>query len=1183
MMRGVLIGCFGIFSVISTIAASAQTIPDGTLGSERSIIERNNQVELIRGGAQRGQNLFHSFQEFNVGEGQSTYFLNPSSTIQNILTRVTGGDPSEILGTIGIRNASGVTSQPNLFLINPQGILFGENARLEIGGSFIATTANGVRFEDQGNFSATNPESPTLLTINPSALLFMQLNSGEIVNRAGGSSSLPSASSALSGGLFLVGGDIKFEGGTAGTLGNRAELAAISGVGQVGLTDGGRDLKLVVPGDLSRGDITLQDQSALTAVRGDITIYARNLNIANQSVIGTILNTNDSSQSSRAGDITLNVSDKFVLQQGSTISSIVGDSGVGSGGNITINAGTIEISRASSIVSLHRGQGDGGSIEINARDRVSLDGLQTSPSDSVALIATLGLAGQGASGGINLTTGSLSILNGGIISSISDRVGDSGSIALNARGNITVSGIALTRFVTSGVRTTISNNGIGKSGDIQITAETLDIKQGGSIATSIAGRGSAGNIKIVVRDRIALDEAVRRGTNPLISSIFSNALPREGSEGNSGNIDISTGTLTVTNGAIISTDTGRNGSAGDITINARDQVIFDGSAPTEASEDIDFSSGATTSVFSNVNGNGGNIAISTGVLTLSNGGSLISNMFGQGNGGNILINARDRILISGRTPSISRSSISTNLSGTGQAGDITLTTGVLRIEGSGTVEAVATGRGNAGKIFVNASDSVVIDGAVKVSGNFQSVVDDFQFPKFISSDLTEILDSSKISSSAGLGTTNGGEIQISTGKLVITNGGSIEGFSLSGNSAKITVNSREIVTLDGVSKDFILFDGSEIRNRSGINNEVSNGGTGNVGTVAIQARELSILNGAQISSDTRGGGKGGDIMLNVRDRVIVDGGQFGRESNISSSSSDTTLPDGTFRRGRGDAGSIAINTGILTVRNNAVIISSSTSIGKAGSIDIAASQVQVKDQAGIGTVATTVDGGNININASNFLLLRNGSVISTTAGNGNPQATGTGGNIDIDAGFLIAVPQENSDISANATRGNGGRVNIDAQGIFGTQFRLSSSSESDITASSEFGTSGTVTLNTPDTDPSRGLAELPSTPTDPSNQIDQRCTPRARSTSSFIYSGRGGIPANPTDPLNEENRPADWITLEPEDDRPSKPNAAIAERSTSSIVEAKGWRRDINGDIHLVAEASPNLLNPSQSAVPCPD
>jgi filamentous hemagglutinin family protein len=148
----------------------AQIVPDRTLGSENSIVKpdviKGLPSDRIEGGARRGINLFHSFREFNIDEGRGAYFTNPNG-VQNILSRVTGTNPSNILGTLGVRGNA------NLFLINPNGIIFGQNASLDINGSFVATTANAIQFGEQGFFSASDPNSPPLLTVKPSAFLFI--------------------------------------------------------------------------------------------------------------------------------------------------------------------------------------------------------------------------------------------------------------------------------------------------------------------------------------------------------------------------------------------------------------------------------------------------------------------------------------------------------------------------------------------------------------------------------------------------------------------------------------------------------------------------------------------------------------------------------------------------------------------------------------------------------------------------------------------------------------------------------------------------------------------------------------------------------------------------------------------------------------------------------------------------
>ena len=159
MFNGVILGAIATAST----AAVAQIIPDTTLGNESSTVTQGVIKELpsaiIQGGAIRGSNLFHSFQEFNINSGQGAYFTS-TPQIENILTRVTGNNPSNILGKLG------VLGNANLFLMNPKGIIFGPNASLDLGGSFLATTASSIVFSDRTQFSATPEATPALLSVN---------------------------------------------------------------------------------------------------------------------------------------------------------------------------------------------------------------------------------------------------------------------------------------------------------------------------------------------------------------------------------------------------------------------------------------------------------------------------------------------------------------------------------------------------------------------------------------------------------------------------------------------------------------------------------------------------------------------------------------------------------------------------------------------------------------------------------------------------------------------------------------------------------------------------------------------------------------------------------------------------------------------------------------------------------
>ncbi len=193
----------------STNCAQAQIVSDRTQGTEASRLTPNVLVngaaaDRISGGAQRGSNLFHSFSQFNVRDGQRVYFVNPSG-IQNILTRVTGGQVSNILGTLGVEGSA------NLFLLNPNGIVFGPNARLDVRGSFLGTTANSFVFPQGIEFSATNPQAPPLLTINVPIGLQFGSQPGRITSRAVSRDEQGNPIDGLSVGgssLSLIGGEI---------------------------------------------------------------------------------------------------------------------------------------------------------------------------------------------------------------------------------------------------------------------------------------------------------------------------------------------------------------------------------------------------------------------------------------------------------------------------------------------------------------------------------------------------------------------------------------------------------------------------------------------------------------------------------------------------------------------------------------------------------------------------------------------------------------------------------------------------------------------------------------------------------------------------------------------------------------------------------------------------------------
>ncbi|MBW4510848.1 MAG: filamentous hemagglutinin N-terminal domain-containing protein [Scytonematopsis contorta HA4267-MV1] len=322
---------FSFLLFIDALPVKGQITPDNTLGAESSRITPGALIngvnaDKIDGGAQRGNNLFHSFSEFNINNGQRVYFSNPTE-IENILTRVTGGKISNILGTLGVDGAA------NLFLINPNGILFGQNSQLDVRGSFVGTTASGVQFGEQGIFSTANPEAPPLLTINPSALFFNQINPEAKINvqsqASAGTNPLGNQTNGLrvpdGKSLLLLGGDINLTSTGLRAYGGKVELAGLAAPGTVGLTGNGTQLGLVIPSDVTRANVSIIDSviSGFAATAGEISIYSRNLDIVGTSLYGGI-GDGLGFVGAQAGDIKLDTTDTITLRQESIIDGNLG-------------------------------------------------------------------------------------------------------------------------------------------------------------------------------------------------------------------------------------------------------------------------------------------------------------------------------------------------------------------------------------------------------------------------------------------------------------------------------------------------------------------------------------------------------------------------------------------------------------------------------------------------------------------------------------------------------------------------------------------------------------------------------------------------------------------------------------------------------------------------------------------
>ncbi|NEP53254.1 MAG: S-layer family protein, partial [Moorea sp. SIO3C2] len=335
-------------------------------------------------------------------------------------------------------------------------------------------------------------------------------------------------------------------------------------------------------------------------------------------------------------------------------------------------------------------------------------------------------------------------------------------------------------------------------------------------------------------------------------------------------------------------------------------------------------------------------------------------------------------------------------------------------------------------------------------------------------------------------------------------------------------------------------------------------GAGDAGTITIRATELEVSDGGQVIASSSGDGQAGDIILNVND------------IDVTGISEDPRFPSriAAFSVENSPAGSVTITSNNLAVRDGAEISVSARGNGdnaKAGNLDITAESILLDGGATLSAEVNAGDKGNIDLD-SELIVMRDRSNITT-----NATGDATGGNITIDTDLLVAL--DNSDITANAENSFGGRVIINALGIFGTEFREQQTPDSDITASSERGASfsGTVEINAPSADPSAVLFELPETFVNPKLLVATGCG--TDEGNQFTQFGRGGLPTDPTQPLVGETlwmdlRPLPRHTARRRKNRVHAANAANPGNSRRSrIVEANRWIVNKDGVVELVADS----------------
>lgn len=979
--------------------AQAQIRTDGSLGPAAQTLTGPNYSIPQTLGKLAGNNLFHSFQTFNLASGEAANFSTTSPTLANVISRVTGGELSQINGTLRLTAAGGAT--PAFFFINPAGVTFGAGASVDVPGAFHVSTANYLKFPD-GRVYADTTSGSTFSSADPTAFGFLGSTRATIKLK-------DAALATTTGALTLVAGDVGID--HAAVSSNSGELrivangpgaAEVNRVGVLPTASGRLDLR---NGGYFYTEATAQDAG------GNIRIAAGDTGIHSGALVVTATTTDRPAGSITAELTSLEIDGRSAA--GNTgITSQAAISDIGAGGDVTVSAlGGVRILGGGLITSDTYGAGTAGDVTIKAGS-VLLDGaghvnsaritnrasggraglLSVEAADSIDLIHGSQVSsdsfGAGKAGTINLRAGNeIRVLTDSFIASDAYAAGNAGSISITVP-SLTIDGVGGTLLTQ--VSSQALENSQGNAGSIHITTPIgLRLSHGGKIVTSTYKSGNGGDIQVDA-GAVLIDGR----DSDRFTGIFSTA--EYSSSGNAGSIRVTTpGELQLIDGGKIETSTYSLGNGGNIQV-AAGSLRLDGG-----------DSDRTTGVFS------------------------AAEFFSSGNAGSI------RITTPASAQLINGARVETNTRGSGKAGDIQFDAGTLLLEGLSGLRptgifsiADVFSSGHAGKVTVNVSGDAQILQSSEVSsntwslGNAGGVV--FRANNLLIDGKGNFASASINSEAAGGSSGNGGSVTVDVpGHLQIFDVGFISsGTSGSGNAGSVNVSAGRL-TIDGkASLGLAGIDSGTFLKSPGAGGSV---------TVTV-AGDASITNGyIQSRSNTPGtSGRGGDITLVVGGNLKVGGG--GRIH------SDTS--------GSGNAGKIDISANEIVLARGAVddyawIFSDSRGSGAAGSVRVQASKSIELAEGGFITSDAygTGHGGTVTVNAPQIRIggpgMVKGAAISSDATRylDDPnKPSGDAGAVTVVAqsltieGGLTEFPTGITSRTYSGTTGNAGSITVKVRG-----------------------------------------------------------------------------------------------------------------------------------------------------------
>ncbi|MCS6814559.1 MAG: filamentous hemagglutinin N-terminal domain-containing protein [Cyanobacteria bacterium] len=1014
----------------------AQVTADTSLGSENSVVVPiGANSDRIDGGAIRNNYLFHSLLNLNIPANRSAYFANPAG-IDTIFTRITGGSPSQIDGTLG------VLGNANLWLFNPAGVLFGPTAQIDLNGSLVVSTASHLQVGTI-TFSASSPQPVPLLTVTVPIGLGFGSNPAPISIQGTGAAltispdqlipesiaSIPAARTAwatlnaeiqartpqlqVAPGktLTFVGGGLTLSGASLGTSGGQVILGSVAAAGTVPVAPTGQ-LDLTQAGLPTPGSIHIDAQSLVntsSAGGGAVQVWGGHVTIQNQSAVVATTLGNQAGQG-----INLQASHLDITAQ-----SFVGTGSFSTGksGTLTVGTGTLTVSDRSLLGTVTLGSGNAGAMTVHATGNTSLSGS--------SLLTTSPVNATGAGGDLTLTTANLFLQGGARMVTSTFAAGIAGKLTVNSADTVNLIGASADNVVPSSLSARTFET--GDAAGVEVNSQRLLLQNGGQISTTTLGSGRGGSI--VVNAQTSVD-IVGRGVRRR-SGLFSQVGQNGTNQG--GEIRIATDRLTVLDGAFISVATDGSGRGGNLSLNVTGNLTLSGTDAIGVPSLLIAESYGT--------GKAGDITLRAGHLSVRDGAQVSASSLGEGDGGNLTVTAASIDLVGISTDGFSQSGLfaasglpGLPFDGRGDGGNLTINATSLSIRDGAQASASTLGVGKGGNVVVTA-DTIALSGT-----------DNQGRPSLLFV--------------ATQGDAPAGDLTVQTRDLTITGGAQVSASTTgAGRGGKVTVAATGQIDITGRGRfeailDRLFLATINLAPPVTKSEDIDSGiyalsfGSGNAGDLRLTASNITLRDGAFVSTSPFSSGSGGNIFVDVSGTVQLVASQFlgdsfggGDSGSIVVQAQQVITQDGgaiaasTFKGGRG--GTILVNADdiqLLGIAANNIFKSGIfanayfDSDNQAGNIQVNGRRLLVTGGGGIGAgTFSPAQGGTLSINTTESV-----EIIGTSPNGREPtnvvtqsQGSGNAGNLTITTPQLRVLGGANISTATTKT-GQGGSLIINA-------------------------------------------------------------------------------------------------------------------------------------------------------------